>query len=566
MTPTESFQRARDLLIRHRLDQQRACAEFRWPEFPDGFNWAVDWFDVMARGNDRAALRIVQETDAGARETAVTFAELSDRSIRVASSLRARGVEPRDRVLLMLGNALPLWETMLACMRLGAVVVPTSQQCTPADLADRVVRGNVRHVLTDIAGAEKFARTPESEVLRVKLLHGGTLAGWTAFDEVRDGAPSLEAHRTRATDPLLLYFTSGTTAKPKLVLHTHQSYPVGHLSTMYWIGLREGDVHQNISSPGWAKHAWSSFFAPWNAGATILMHDTPRFSARAQIELMRTAGVNTMCCPPTVWRMLVLEDLGSRPSALRELVSAGEPLNAEVIEHVRRSWNIDVRDGYGQTETSAQVGNGPGLEIKPGSMGLPLPGFKIALLDHDGREAQEGELSLKLGADRPVGLMESYLDDPARTAAVMAGGYYRTGDEAARDAGGYFTYVGRGDDVFKSSDYRISPFELESALLEHPAVAEAAIVPSPDELRLSVPKAFIVLKRDVAPTKETAREILKFAKERLAPYKRIRRIEFGELPKTISGKIRRVQLRNSEKEQRTKGQRGQNEFWLEDFE
>ncbi|HUJ25067.1 MAG TPA: AMP-binding protein [Myxococcales bacterium] len=561
MNPTDTFRQARDLLVKLRTDQPAACAQFRWPQFPDGFNWASDWFDPMARGNSRPALRLVQESG----ETKVSFAELSDRSTRVASWLRERGVQPGDRVLLMLGNALPLWETMLACMKLGAVVVPTSQQCTPADLTDRIVRGNARHVLADAAGAEKFGRTPESNLLRVKLVHGASAAGWTPFDEARSGSPALAPHKTKATDPLLLYFTSGTTAKPKLVLHTHQSYPVGHLSTMYWIGLREGDVHQNISSPGWAKHAWSSFFAPWNAGATILMHDTPRFSARAQIQLMRDAGVNTMCCPPTVWRMLVLEPLGEKPAALRELVSAGEPLNPEVIEQVHKAWNIWVRDGYGQTETTAQVGNAPGGEVKPGSMGRALPGYQVVLLDHEGKEAKEGEVALRLGAARPVGLMESYLDDPQRTAAVMAGGYYRTGDEASVDGDGYFTYVGRGDDVFKSSDYRISPFELESALIEHPAVAEAAIVPSPDELRLSVPKAFVVLKPGFAPTADTARDILKFVKERLAPYKRIRRIQFAELPKTISGKIRRVQLRNAEKEQRAHGQRGQNEFWLDDF-
>ena len=561
MTPTETFERARNLLFQLRSDQPAACAQFRWPEFPDGFNWAVDWFDAMARGNARPALRLLSESG----EARVSFAEMSERSTRIASWLRARGVEAGDRVLLMLGNALPLWETMLACMKLGAVVVPTSQQCTPADLSDRIVRGNARHALTDAAGAEKFARTPEASQLQVKLIHGGAAGGWTPFEEARSGSASFKPAQTKATDPLLLYFTSGTTAKPKLVLHTHQSYPVGHLSTMFWIGLREGDVHQNISSPGWAKHAWSSFFAPWNAGATILMHDTPRFSAKAQIQLMRDQGVTTMCCPPTVWRMLVLEPLGERPAALRELLSAGEPLNPEVIEQVRKAWGIWVRDGYGQTETTAQVGNAPGGEVKPGSMGRALPGYQMVLLDGEGREAREGEVAFRLGAARPVGLMESYLDDPERTGAAMAGGYYRTGDEASVDEQGYFTYVGRGDDVFKSSDYRISPFELESALIEHPAVAEAAIVPSPDELRLSVPKAFVVLKPGVAASADTAREILQFVKERLAPYKRIRRLQFAELPKTISGKIRRVQLRNAEKEQRAKGGRGANEFWLEDF-
>jgi acetyl-CoA synthetase len=568
---TDLFREARDLLVSLRTDQPEACRRFRWPDFSTvggRFNWATDWFDREAKGNTRAALRLLHELDGGRHsEEAVSFEELSQRSDRVAAWLQARGVKAQDRVLLMLGNALPLWETMLGCMKLGAVIVPTSQQCTTADLTDRIVRGQARHVLADAAGAARFDQTPESSRLSVKLITGAEAAGWTPYEEARQGdASKLVRASTLATDPLLLYFTSGTTAKPKLVLHTQQSYPVGHLSTMYWIGLKPGDVHQNISSPGWAKHAWSSFFSPWNAGATLLMHDTPRFSARRQIEVLRQGGVNTMCCPPTVWRMLILEPLGEKPAALRDLVSAGEPLNPEVIEQVQKAWGITVRDGFGQTETTAQIGNGPGQQVKVGSMGRPLPGYQAVLVDSEGRESNEGEVALRLGADRPLGLMECYLDDPARTAAVMAGGYYRTGDEAAKDADGFFCYVGRGDDVFKSSDYRISPFELESVLIEHPAVAEAAIIPSPDELRLSVPKAYVVLKPGVAPGREVAKEILLFAKERLAPYKRIRRIEFTELPKTISGKIRRVQLRSQDKERWSAGERGQNEFWLDELE
>ncbi|MBS2024256.1 MAG: AMP-binding protein, partial [Deltaproteobacteria bacterium] len=550
-TPTELFSAARKLLLELRDDQPRAHAEFRWPDFSpvDGrFNWARDWFDVYAHGNAQAALRILHETDAGPRETTLSYEELSRRSDDVADWLHQRGVARGDRVLLMLGNVAPLWETMLACIKLGAVLVPTSQQCTPDDLADRIVRGQARHALTDEAGVEKFARTPEAKSLSVKLVHGPSRDGWISFDDARAGASRRPDVDTLATDPLLLYFTSGTTAKPKLVLHTHQSYPVGHLSTMYWIGLREREVHQNISSPGWAKHAWSSFFAPWNAGATLVMHDTPRFHAKRELELLREAGVNTLCAPPTVWRMVILEALGDRPPGLRELVSAGEPLNPEVIEQVQRAWGLTVRDGFGQTETSAQIGNAPGQKVKVGSMGRPLPGYAVALLDHEGREANEGEIALKLGAARPVALMDGYLDDPARTAAAMAGGYYRTGDEAARDDDGYYLYVGRGDDVFKSSDYRLSPFELESVLLEHPAVAEAAVVPSPDDLRLSVAKAFVVVKPGLARDREQARQILLFVKEKLAAYKRSRRLEVADLPKTMSGKIRRVQLRAQEKE------------------
>ena len=292
---------------------------------------------------------------------------------------------------------------------------------------------------------------------------------------------------TRATDPLLLYFTSGTTAKPKLVLHTHQSYPVGHLTTMFWVGLREGDIHYNISSPGWAKHAWSSFFAPWNAGACIFVYRSARFSPAATLQVIVDKGVTTLCAPPTVWRLFIQEDLASYKVKLREVVGAGEPLNPEVISQVQKAWGLTIRDGYGQTETTALVGNAPGQPVKAGSMGRPLPGYQVVLLDVDGKEAEEGEIALQL-KPRPLGLMVGYKDDPSKMAHAEAEGFYRTGDVASRDADGYLFFVGRADDVFKSSDYRISPFELESFLIEHECVAEAAVVPSPDPLRLAVPK------------------------------------------------------------------------------
>ena len=556
MTTTETFRRARDLLLRHHGDPERARAEFRWPEL-DAFNWVDDWFDVIAEGNRRPALQIVR--DPSGLES-LRFDELAERSRRVARYLRDAGVARGDRVLVMLTNVAPLWETMLAAMRLGAVVIPATPQLTPDDVDDRIARGGARHIVTDEEGAAKL-RNPERLVSR--LVVGGDAPSFTRYDEARSSPASLERTPTRAADPLLLYFTSGTTAKPKLVLHTHASYPVGHLSTMFWIGVREGDVHQNISSPGWAKHAWSSFFAPWNAGATILVHDHARFHAKRTLEVLRDHDVASLCAPPTVWRMLILESLGARPAKLREVVSAGEPLNPEVIETVQRAWGITIRDGYGQTETTAQVANPPGLPLKPGSMGKPLPGYDVVLLDAEGREVDEGELALRL-APRPAGLMEGYLDDPARTEAAVKSGFYRTGDEARRDADGYITFVGRGDDVFKSSDYRISPFELESVLVEHDLVAEAAIVPSPDPVRLSVPKAFIVLKPGAAETAETARAIFAFCSSKLAPYKRVRRLEFAPLPKTISGKIRRVELRKLEASRRERGERGASEFWIDD--
>jgi acetyl-CoA synthetase len=559
MTATEAFLRARNLLFEERENYQAAMSRFAWPELLH-FNWALDWFDVQAQGNARTALWIADDEG---REVKSTFAELSEQSNRLANVLRQKGVVRGDRMLVMLSNVQPMWVVGLAAMKLGAVVSPSSMQLTRKDLQERVVRGEIKHAVVDASVAERFAGL---EALQTRVVVGGQAAGWTPYEDALGGAASFDPDgETRATDPLLLYFTSGTTAKPKLVLQTHQSYPVGHLSTMYWIGLREGDIHQNVSSPGWGKHAWSSFFAPWNAGATIFVLEQARFSAQRTVEWFNRVGVNTFCAPPTVWRLMILEDLGARPSSLRELVSAGEPLNPEVIERVRRAWGLTVRDGYGQTETTALLGNTPGQEVRLGSMGRPLPGFQVALLDGNGNESPEGEVALRL-SPRPTGLMVGYLDDAERTAAVMANGYYRTGDEASRDAQGYFHYVGRGDDVFKSSDYRISPFELESALIEHPSVAEAAVVPSPDPVRTSLPKAFVALKPGVPATAETARAILLFCKERLAPYKRIRLIEFTELPKTVSGKIRRVQLRTAEKERRSAGTRSALEFWLDELE
>jgi acetyl-CoA synthetase len=539
MTPYQRFAQARDFLQQHRTDYDTAYAGYQPPQL-DEFNWALDFFDVEAKNNDTPALWVVEEDG---REQKISFADMSARSSQVASWLQQCGVERGDRVLLMLPNRVELWEIMLAGIKLGAVLVPTTMLVSNADLQDRMERGKVRHVIAQVSEAHKFEGL-SGNFTRIAV--GGSIDGWHDFDDCRRVLSVFTPKGvTRASDPLLLYFTSGTTARPKLVLHSHQSYPAGHLSTMYWIGLQKGDVHWNISSPGWAKHAWSCFFAPWNAGATVFVYNYERFSAKAALETVLRCGVTSLCAPPTVWRMLIKEDLSQWKPPLRELVGAGEPLNPEVIEQVERAWGIRIRDGFGQTETTAQIGNPPGQLVKPGSMGRPLPGYRIALLDLDDQPAQEGEISVRLDA-HPVALMLGYEGDEEKTAEVMRAGHYHTGDTATVDEDGYYFYVGRNDDVFKSSDYRISPFELESVLIEHEQVLEAAIVPSPDPVRLSVPKAFITLRQGVEPSRELAREIFAFARERLAPYKRIRRIEFRELPKTISGKIRRVELRKQE--------------------
>lgn len=539
MTPTQRFVQARDFLQQHRSDYETACRGYQRPQL-DSFNWALDYFDHHAKDNLTPALWVVEEDGS---ERKISFADMAARSNQVAEYLRLCGVRRGDRVLLMLPNRVELWEIMLAGIKLGAVLVPTTMLVSGADLADRLERGRVGHVIAQASEAHKFEGL-EGNYTRIAV--GGALEGWRDFEDSRAVLSVFTPEgETRATDPLLLYFTSGTTAKPKLVLHSHQSYPVGHLSTMYWIGLQQGDVHWNISSPGWAKHAWSCFFAPWNAGATVFVYNYERFSAKGALDTIVRCGVTSLCAPPTVWRMMIKEDLAAWKPPLRELVGAGEPLNPEVIEQVERAWGIRIRDGFGQSETTCQIGNSPGQPIKPGSMGRPLPGYQVALLDIDDQPAEEGEISVKLDA-APIGLMLCYEGDEAKTADVMRAGYYHTGDTATVDADGYYFYVGRNDDVFKSSDYRISPFELESVLIEHESVLEAAIVPSPDPLRLSVPKAFVTLRQGVAPSREVAAALFAFTRERLAPYKRIRRIEFRELPKTISGKIRRVELRKEE--------------------
>jgi acetyl-CoA synthetase len=551
-----AFRAARDFLFAHREDYATARAGFRWPELSE-FNWALDWFDRIAAGNDRTALWIVEQDGS---ERRISFERMSLRSNQVANWLRGHGVTRGDRVILMLGNQVELWETILAAMKLGAVLIPASTLLGAADLRDRVERGHARHVITGLPAS--YADVP-GDYTRIAV--GAQADGWLDYADSAGDSPLFEPDGvTRADDTLLLYFTSGTTAQPKLVEHTHASYPVGHLSTMYWIGLEPGDVHLNISSPGWAKHAWSNVFAPWNAEATVFIHNYARFDAARLMAEMRRCGVTSFCAPPTVWRMLIQSDLTALATPPGKVVGAGEPLNPEVIDQVRKAWGVTVRDGFGQTETTVQVANTPGQPIKPGAMGRPVPGYDVVLVDPiTGELGDEGEICVDL-ATRPLGLMVGYQDDPERNAEVMRGGYYHTGDVGSRDVDGYLTYVGRADDVFKASDYKISPFELESVLLEHAAVAEVAVVPSPDPVRLAVPKAYVVLAAGWAAD-AAAEAIFAYSREHLAPYKRIRRLEFAELPKTISGKIRRVELRSAEQDKHGVPERPHGEHWEEDF-
>jgi acetyl-CoA synthetase len=562
-----TFQEARAFLLKHRTDYDKAVADFRWPD-PVDFNWALDWFDAeLARNADskgRTALWIV---DAGSnRESKLSFETLSRRSNQVANFLRAQGLRRGDHLLLLLGNVIPLWETMLASIKLGVVVIPATTLLTPDELQDRLERGRAKMVVATQDQVAKFAGLGGGDLTRVVVGASSAHDGWHPFEQASEFPETFTPDGpTHAADPMLLYFTSGTTAKPKLVRHSQRSYPVGGLSTMYWLGLLPGDIHLNISSPGWAKHAWSCFFAPWNAGATVFVVNQPRFDAKGLLATIGRCGVTTLCAPPTVWRLFIQEKLASFKMSLREVCGAGEPLNPEVIDQVKAAWGLTIRDGYGQTETTALAGNSPGQKVKVGSMGRPLPGYHVQVTDAEGRPAKEGEVTLVLGAERPAGLMQGYQGDDG-TLSGADGERYRSGDVVFADDEGYLTFVGRSDDVFKSSDYRISPFELESILLEHESVAEAAVVPSPDPIRLVIPKAYVLLAAGSERSSDTALSIFRHMHARLAPFKRIRRIELvTELPKTISGKIRRVQLRRLEHDNdRGDALRGQ-EFREEDF-
>ncbi|MEZ2389093.1 AMP-binding protein [bacterium RCC_150] len=545
MTVTEEFRAARDRMLELRKDYEAARSDFQWPRF-EQFNFALDWFDQVAADPSKAnnpALVIVEQDGSATRRS---FADLSRRSAQLANWLRGQGVRRGDRMIIMLGNQVELWELMLAGIKLGIVLIPTTTLMGPADLKDRVERGGANWVAVGSSNIKKFEEVPGAYTL-IEVGEGAVNPAALQYTEssgaVEDFTPDAP---TLANETLLLYFTSGTTSKAKLVEHTHTSYPVGHLSTMYWIGLEPGDVHLNVASPGWAKHAWSNVFTPWIAEACVFIYNYERFDARALMEQMDREGVTSFCAPPTVWRMLIQADLTLLKTPPTKVVSAGEPLNAEVIGQVQRAWRQTIRDGFGQTETTVQVANTPSQPLTIGAMGRPLPAYDVVLVDpNTGEESDDGELCLRLDP-RPVGLMKGYYGDAERTAEAFRGGYYHTGDMASRDENGVITYVGRDDDVFKSSDYRLSPFELESVLIEHPAVAEAAVVPSPDPLKLSVPKAFVVLAAGYQPGPEVAEDILRYCRDHLAPFKRIRRLEFAELPKTISGKIRRVEMRHSE--------------------
>ena len=560
---TEAVRRARDFLFAHAYDYETVVREFRWPRLTE-FNFALEWFDVIAAEHpDRPAVKIV-DAQLNAREW--TYAELSRRSDQVAAWLRDLGMQRGDHMIVMLNNTIELWEILLGLLKVGGVAIPTSTLLSENDLAYRVGRGEARFAIAPASLHARFAYVPD-DVVRIGVGESAP-EGWVDFADSHGAQLDFEPDGPTPADATsLLYFTSGTTARPKLVRHTQVSYPVGHLSTMWWLGVRDGDVHLNISSPGWGKHAWSNFFSPFLAGATVFIFNYDRFNAATLMRIMDSHEVTSFCAPPTVWRMLIQADLTQLRKPPRELVGAGEPLNPEVIAQVRAAWGNTIRDGFGQTEMTCCIGNSPGQRVKDGSMGRPMPGYAVTLLDTVTGEPSEteGEICLDLSVPN-IALMGGYYRAPDHTAEACRGGFYHTGDIATRDTDGYLTYVGRADDVFKASDYKISPFELESVLLEHPFVAEAAVVPSPDPVRLAVPKAYVCLVAGVEPGPDAAGAVFAHARDNLSGYQRVRLIEFlPELPKTISGKIRRVELRQREADRAAAGSKPSMQYLDRDF-
>ncbi|ASD64930.1 AMP-binding protein [Bdellovibrio bacteriovorus] len=548
MSFRNEFEQARDFLILHRSDYKHAYSQFRWPRFDD-FNWALDYFDPMAEGNTKIGLWLVDEVG---HEKKFSFSEISKRSNQAANFMRAKGLQKGDSVFLLIEDDAALWEIMLAAMKIGAVIVPNNPLLSQQELKERLNREKIKMIATTKAHTEKFDVT-SSGVISVVV--DAEVDGWIFYPEVYKESAEFEvSERTKATDPLFRYFTSSNTVKPKIVEHSHAGFTVGHLSTMYWMGLHPGDVHLGINSAGWAMHDWNSFIAPWNAEATVFVFKEKRFNASLILDVLDEYPITTFCAPPTVWRMLCQEDLGSYDVHLREALSTGEPLTADLISKVHHAWGLFIRDGYGQTESATLIGVPPEEKDSFGTSGKALPGFKIALLNDKGEETDSGEICVDI-SDSPWGLM-SGLDSSQK--------YYHTGDSAYLDNMGNFTYCDRIDGLFKSSDYRISPFEIEFVLKEFPAIREAVVIPSPDPIRENVPKALITVSKGVEPSKELALDIMNFARMRLSPFKRIRRVEFMEIPKNTSGEVLRSDLVNLEREKRKSGEKAPYEFWEED--
>jgi acetyl-CoA synthetase len=528
-------------------------------DVPEYYNFGFDVIDRLGLA-DRNRLAMIWVNQEG-KERTFTFRQLMNLSNSAANMLLKYGVKKGDRVIIMLPRVPEWWIFAIACIKLGAVFCPCPTMLTTKDLGYRINAAKIRMIVTDAENAPKVEEIcSDCPTLSGRLVTDAHLPGWVSYiEETTYPAPVSRSlvkvagmEKTKSTDPMVIYFTSGTTGEPKMVLHNH-ALPLGHVTTgAFWLDIRENDLHFTLADTGWAKSSWGKFFGPWICGACTLVYDIRgRFKPTELLPVLEQYEVTVFCAPPTVYRMLILADLEKFDlKELRHCVSAGEPLNPEVIRVWKEGTGLTIFEGYGQTELVLVIGTFPCMEPRAGSMGKPSPGWQIELQDEDGRPVPQGEvgrIAIRVRPDRPVGLFDGYLYDREATESVFVGDYYYTGDKAYQDKDGYFWFVGRDDDVIKSSGYRIGPFEVESALLEHPAVKEAAVVGSPDVIRGMIVKAYIVLKEGFQPSEQLAKDIQKFVKKHTAPYKYPRAIEFtDDLPKTISGKIKRNVLRERE--------------------
>jgi acetyl-CoA synthetase len=533
-------------------DYEKLYRAFKW-EVPEYYNFAFEVIDKWAQ--DRTKLALVSLDRSSETAYYQTFYELSYLSNRFVNVLRSLGIRKGERVLVIL-ESIPEWyAVMIGMFKLGVIPMPGTVLLTSKDIEYRINRAEACMVITDVNHIGRVERVAQNcPTLRHKMVVDGVVQDWLNYGEEIQKASSFlqreEIEPTRSDDPMLLYFTSGTTGHPKMVLHTH-SYAIGHeVTARFAQALTSQDLHWTVSETGWAKAAWGKLFGQMLVGAAIIQWETPqRFDPDGLLRAMERYGVTTFCAPPTVYRMLVQLDLNKYRLRLRHCMSAGEPLNPEVIRIWKNRFNLDIYDFYGQTETVCVLSNFTFMPIKYGSVGKPTPGHDVRIVDDEGKELpvnEEGNIAIYLGGQRPPGLMKEYWRDPDAMQGAFRGDYYFTGDRAYKDEEGYFWFVGRKDDVIKSSGYRIGPFEVESALIEHPAVVECAVVGAPDPtgVRGNVVKAFVMLAEGYEASEALTRELQDHVKNTTAPYKYPRIIEYvKELPKTISGKIMRRELR-----------------------
>ncbi len=555
---------------------EEAYKNFKWPRLTK-FNWATDFFDPMAQDNDKPALIYA---DNEGHEKVVSFEEMRKKSNKTANFLSDLGLEKGDRVMIMMDTSVELYEIFLGIIKLGATIIPASTLLSPSDLADRIERGNIKMLIAHNKYMEKCNKAGEPLHKLKAMVCVSQFENRCHCDEV-EGVPCWTDYKisdefeekytpnfiTFTTDIMFMFYTSGTTSKPKLVIHPYH-YPVGHLTTMYWLDLQKEDIHYNISSPGWAKFAWSSFIAPWNAGATIFTYHYNAFDPVKTLDLIEKFKITSLCGPLTVWKLFLLQDLKKYHFSLKKIVSAGEPLNPEISNKVKELLGLELREGYGQTETTALIFTPKGMKVPPGSMGKVSPGYEIKIMDNKLDEVppgRDGQIAVAIYPVKPLGLLKAY-DDEERNMEIFKGSWYLTGDTAYMDEEGFVFFIGRSDDVFKSLDYRISPFEVESEIMEHHAVLEVGVVPTVDERDRIVPKAFIVLKPDYLPNRQMALELFRYIRNNMSPFKRPRSIEFmEEFPKTISSKVMRKDLRKYEEGLRKSGEKGIYEFFESEF-